>query len=256
MKLSVHIITLNEEDRLERTLQAAAQVADEIVVVDSGSTDRTGEIAQKYGAKFIFHKWKNMSSQKQFAQNQCQNDWVLSLDADEVLSPGLIREIQDLKRMDAIPVENVYKIKITTMYPGDAKPRLFANYYNLERLYNRRVSTMPDDHSHDRVVLGESARVIQLKNQIYHYSYISLSKIWFKYNLHSDELIKTAIAKGKSYSKFRLVFEFPAQFLRYYLVRGQILHGWWGFISSVTSAYFRFLKIAKYVEYRMTKGKN
>jgi glycosyltransferase involved in cell wall biosynthesis len=255
MKLSVYIVTLNEEERLENTLKAASEVADDILVVDSGSTDRTEEIARKYGARFIFNKWKNISSQKRFAQNECRYDWVLSLDADEVLSEGLVKEIEELKKTQENRIQNAYKIKITAMYPGDKKPRFFANYYNLVRLYNRKKATMPDDLTHDRVVLAEDCSVIQLKNEIHHFSYISLTRIWHKYNSYSDELVKTAIATGKGYSKLRLVFEFPIQFLRYYILRGQFLHGWWGFISAVTSAYFRFLKIAKYVEYQITKGK-
>ena len=253
MKLSVYIITLNEEERLENTLKAASKVADEILVVDSGSSDHTEEIARRYGARFIFNKWKNISAQKQHAQNECLYDWVLSLDADEVLSEGLIEEIGDIKKIKENSNLNAYKIKITTMYPGDKKPRIFANHYDLVRLYHREKATMPDNLTHDRVVLGEGCRVHPLKNEIYHFSYISLTKIWYKYNNYSDELVKTAIAAGKTYSKFRLIFEFPSQFLRYYILRGQCFHGWWGFISSVTSAYFRFLKIAKYIEYRMTK---
>jgi glycosyltransferase involved in cell wall biosynthesis len=256
MKLSVYIVTLNEEERLEKTLMAASGVADDILIVDSGSADRTEEIARKYGARFVFNKWKNISSQKRFAQNECRHDWVLSLDADEVLSEGLVEEIRELKEAAEPPDTNAYKILITAMYPGDRKPRFFANHYNLVRLYNRKAATMPDDLTHDRVVLSGGCRVIQLKNEIHHYSYISLARMWLKYNSYSDELVRTAIATGKSYSKFRLVFEFPVQFLRYYILRGQFLHGWWGFISAVTSAYFRFLKIAKYIEYRMTKGKN
>ena len=256
MKLSVYIVTLNEEERLENTLKAASQVADEILIVDSGSTDRTKEISEKYSARLIFNKWKNISSQKRYAQNACLNDWVLSLDADEVLSEGLIEEIRDLKSTGDIPSQNAYKIKIFAMYPGDKKPRFFANHYNLVRLYNRTQATMPDDLTHDRVVLQQDGRIIQLKNNIHHFSYISLTKIWYKYNNYSDELVKTAIETGKSYSKFRLIVEFPAQFLRYYILRRQCLHGWWGFISAVTSAYFRFLKIAKYIEYQMTKGRD
>ncbi len=256
MKLSVYVVTLNEEERLENTLKAASQVADEILIVDSGSTDRTKEISGKYSARFIFNKWKNISSQKRYAQNACLNDWVLSLDADEVLSEGLIKEIRDLKSIEDIPSQNAYKIKITAMYPGDKKPRFFANHYNLVRLYNRTQATMPDDLTHDRVVLQQDGRIIQLKNNIHHFSYISLTKIWYKYNNYSDELVKTAIETGKSYSRFRLIVEFPAQFLRYYILKRQCLHGWWGFISAVTSAYFRFLKIAKYIEYQMTKGKD
>jgi glycosyltransferase involved in cell wall biosynthesis len=255
MKLSVYIVTLNEEERLDNTLKAASQVADDILIVDSGSTDRTAEIARKYGARFIFHKWKNISSQKRFAQNECRYDWVLSLDADEVLSEALIREIGEIKKTEENQSQNVYKIIITAMYPGDKKPRYFANHYNLVRLYNRKKASMPDYLTHDRVVLADGSRIIQLKNEIYHFSYISLTKTWHKYNDLTDELVKTAIATGKSYSKFRLVFEFPVQFLRYYILRGQFLHGWWGFISAVTSAYFRFLKIAKFLEYQMTKGR-
>jgi glycosyltransferase involved in cell wall biosynthesis len=90
MKLSAYIVTLNEEARLPRTLEALKQVEDEIIIVDSGSIDKTEEIAKSYGCKFMFHKWKNISSQKNFAQGKCKNDYLLRLDADEVLSPELI----------------------------------------------------------------------------------------------------------------------------------------------------------------------
>jgi glycosyltransferase involved in cell wall biosynthesis len=255
MKLSVYIVTLNEEERLENTLKAASRVADDLLVVDSGSTDRTEEIALRQGARFVFHQWKNISSQKRFAQNQCLHDWVLSLDADEVLSDELIEEIADLKKSEEIPGVNAYKIRIAAVYPGENKPGRFANRYNLVRLYNRRHATMPDHLTLDRVVLDGDCRVRQLRNEIHHFSYVSLTKIWYKYNLYSDEQVKAAIATGKRYSKWRLPFEMPVQFLRYYILRGQFLHGWWGLISAVTSAYFRFLKIAKYVEHQMIREK-
>lgn len=255
MKLSVYIVTLNEEERLENTLKAASRVADDILVVDSGSTDRTEDIAKTYGARFIFHKWKDISSQKRYAQNECIHDWVLSLDADEVLSDKLIDEINILKRSPEIPDTNAYKVRITAVYPGQEKPGMFANHYNLVRLYNRTKATMPDRLILDRVVLSDGCQVRQLKNEIHHFSYISLTKIWYKYNLYSDEQVKAAIATGKRYPKWRLTVELPAQFFRYYILRGQFLHGWWGLISAVTSAYFRFLKVAKYVEYQMTKEK-
>jgi glycosyltransferase involved in cell wall biosynthesis len=256
MKLSVYIVTLNEEERLENTLKAASKVADDILVVDSGSTDRTEEIARKHGARFVFNQWKDISSQKRFAQNQCLHDWVLSLDADEVLSAALIDEINELKKREDVPVTNVYKVKITAIYPGQKKPGMFANHYNLVRLYNRTKATMPDNLILDRVVYGDECSVLQLKKEVYHFSYSSLTKIWYKYNLYSDEQVKAAIATGKGYPKIRLIVELPAQFLRYYILRGQFLHGWWGLIAATTSAYFRFLKVAKYVEYQMLKEKD
>lgn len=253
MKLSVYIITLNEELRLERTIIAANKVADEIIVVDSGSTDRTEEIAKKYGAKFIFHKWKNISSQKKYAQDLCENNLVLSLDADEVLSPNLIDEINKIKEN---PEYFAYKVKIKDMFPGDKKPKLFAYSYNLIRLYDRRYATMPDDLTHDRVVLLQDIKVGQLKNVIYHYSYITLYQLWYKYNMYTEELVKTAIAQNKKYSKIRLITEMPYQFIRYYIFRRKFLNGWWGIITSVSLAYFRFLKIAKYVEYQYMLKEN
>ncbi len=245
-KLSVYIVTLNEQDRLPRTLEAASKVADEIIVVDSGSTDKTCEIAQSYGAKVIFHKWKNISSQKKYAEEQCRYDLVLSLDADEVLSDKLIQEILVVKEQR---LADVYKIKIADMMPGDKKPSMFAKTYNLERLYDKTKSTMPDDLTHDRIVLGQDVTVFQLKNQVYHYSYSTLTKTWEKYNAYTDELVRTAVSTGKTYSFLRLIFEFPYQFLRYYFLKRMFLQGRFGFINAVTISYFRFLKIAKWQEY-------
>ncbi len=246
MKLSVYIVALNEELRLPKTLSAVSQVADEILVVDSGSTDKTEEIAKQYGAKFIFHKWKNISSQKKFAQDACENDFVLSLDADEVLSPELIKEINEIKKENKY---SAYKIKIKDMYPGDKKPKRFAKSYNLVRLYDRRIATMPDDLTHDRVVFLKNVEIGQLKGLVYHYSYIRLTKVWYKLNMYTDELLETAIQTNKKYSKFRLITEMPFQFFRYYILKRQFLNGWFGFINSVSLSYFRFLKIAKWVEY-------
>ena len=246
-KLSVYIVTLNEEKRLEKTLKAAHQVADEIFVIDSGSTDQTQQIAEENGAVFIFHKWKNISAQKHFGETLCHNDWVLSLDADEVLSPALIQEI---KEKLSNPIADAYKMHIRDMLPGDKKPRFLAKSYNQVRLYRRSKSTMPDNLTNDRVITGEDAVIEQLKNDVYHYSYISLTQTWFKLNMYTDELVKTALEKGKKYTRLRLYTELPRQFFIYYFVKRYCLYGICGFWMAVTYAYFRFLKIAKWFEYQ------
>lgn len=252
VKLSVYIVTLNEELRLDKTLKAATQVADEIVVVDSGSTDKTEQIAKENGAKFVFHQWKNISSQKNFAQNLCRNDWVLSLDSDEVLTPELITEIKALKKA---PDADAYKFRICDMLPGDQKPRFFAKTYNQVRLYNRLTANMPDDLTHDRVVLGENCRVVQLRGKVAHYSYVTLYQLWFKLNMFTDELVKVAVEKNKKYSKIRLITEFPRQFLFYYFIRRYFLYGLCGFWMATSYAYFRFLKIAKWFEWQALNKK-
>ena len=247
VKISAYIVTLNEEKRLGKTLQALKEMADEIFVIDSGSTDKTQEIAEKYGANFLFHKWKNISAQKHYGQELCHNDWVLSLDADEVLSPELIAEIKEKMKN---PTADAYKMKICDMLPGDKKPRLLAKTYNQVRLYNRKKSNMPDDLTNDRVVVGKDAVVEQLQAKVFHYSYISLTQTWFKLNMYTDELVKTAVEQGRKYSKLRLYTEFPRQFLIYYFKKRYFLYGTCGFWMATTYAYFRFLKIAKWFEWR------
>ena len=247
VKISAYIVTLNEEKRLGKTLQALKKVADEIFVIDSGSTDKTQKIAEKYGAKFVFHKWKNISSQKHYGQELCHNDWVLSLDADEVLSPELIAEIKEKMKK---PEADAYKMKICDMLPGDKKPRWLAKTYNQVRLYNRKKNNMPDDLTHDRVVVGEGAVVEQLEAKVFHYSYVSLTQIWFKLNMYTDELVKVAIKEGRYYTRLRLYTEFPRQFLVYYFKKRYFLYGTCGFWMATTYAYFRFLKIAKWFEWK------
>lgn len=247
MNLSVYLITLNEENRLENTLKAAAKVADEIVVVDSGSTDKTVEIAKKYKARIFYHEWKSYCDQKSFAEKKCSSDWVLMLDADEVLSDGLIAEIKQIKKN---PTADAYKIKICDMLPGDTKPRIFAKTYNQVRLYNRKKANMPDDLTHDRVVWDENCRVEQLNGKVHHYSYVSLTQLWYKLNMYTDELVKTALEKNKKYSRLRLYTEMPRQFLIYYFKRRYCLYGTCGFWMATSYAYFRFLKIAKWFEYQ------
>ena len=247
VKISVYIVTLNEEKRLDKTLKAAHQIADEMIVVDSGSTDATKDIALKNGAEFIFHKWKNISSQKHFAQNKCKNDWVLSLDADEVLSDDLIAEIKEIKKN---PTADAYKVRICDILPGDKKPRFFAKTYNQVRLYNRKKADMPDDLTHDRVVWKEDCKIEQLKSKVWHYSYVSLTQLWFKLNMYTDELVQVALKKNKKYSKLRLYTEMPRQFLFYYFIRRYCLYGTCGFWMATSYAYFRFLKIAKWFEWK------
>lgn len=253
-KLSVYMITLNEEKRLEETLKAASRIADEIIIVDSGSTDRTEAIAKKYNAVFVYNKWKSFSAQKRVAQNLCENRYVMNLDADEVLSEDLIAEIKALKENFSA---DAYRVRVKDMYPGWKKPRRLGRTYNIIRLYNRDHMDMPDDYSNDRPVpLHENVKTGQLKAPVLHYSYIDLTQRIAKWNKYSSEFMKTAKGKKKKYSSLRLITEFPVQFLRYYLIKRYIFCGFYGFVESMTSAYFRFVKIAKFREEEIFEREN
>lgn len=256
MKLSVYMVTLNEEKRLDRTLKAASQVADEIVVVDCGSTDGTKDIALKYGARFIFHEWETYCAQKSFAEKQCANDWVLMVDADEVLSDDLIAEINKMKEKGT--KFNAFKIKICNMFAEDEKPRRFTHTFNALRLYDRHFAFMPPDlFNKDRVKVAKTAAVGQLKGKMHHYCFLDIEQAVAKYNRHSSELLKTLIADKRSFSTFRLAGEFPYQFFKYYFLKRYCFLGKRGFIQAMILANFRFLKIAKWFEWQaLNKKKN
>lgn len=251
IKLSCYIITFNEEKRLARTLNKIKLVADEIIVVDSGSVDSTVEIAKKCGAKVIFNEWETYCKQKSFAENQCSNDWVLMLDADEVLSDELVKEIKSFKKN---PEYNAYRLKIVDMFPMDVKPSRFANTFNPVRLYNKHCAYMPKDKMNkDRVKVNDGVEIGQMEGFVHHYSVISIEDLITKFNKHSTELQKTLEKEGRGFSVFRLIIEYPYQFLRYYFAKKYVFRGAYGFIIANVIAYFRFLKVAKRFEIQMLR---
>ncbi|MDA9573757.1 glycosyltransferase family 2 protein [Rickettsiales bacterium] len=138
--ISVYIITFNEQDRINDTIIAAKKVADEIIIIDSGSTDNTKIIAKKHNIDVIYNKWHSYCEQKYFAQNKCRNDWVLMIDADEVISDQLAQEINQLKLDDQYCS---FKIKIRNILPNQKKPHNIIADYNVVRLYNKKICSMP-----------------------------------------------------------------------------------------------------------------
>lgn len=246
--LSVYLIVKNEETRLPKTLAAASRVADEIVIVDSGSTDRTEQIARSFGARFLFNEWRDVGSQVAFAESACLHSWVLLLAADEVLSEGLIQEILEIKRN---PTADGYKIRIGEMFPGFAKPIRIVKHYKLVRLYNREHIRMSGQLGVDDVIYDDPSKtkIILLRNFIHHYSYLRLERLVEKKNWASNEQALRARIEKKRYSRWRMVFALPLEFLKFFVLDRYFLYGFWGFIHSAMNAYMRFLKFAKIYEY-------
>jgi glycosyltransferase involved in cell wall biosynthesis len=248
IRLSVYTVTLNEEKRLSLMLEKASIVADEIVVVDSGSTDGTEAIAKEYGARFISNKWESIGHQVSFAENCCENEWVLLLAADEVLSDGLVDEILDLKKG---PKYDGYKLRIGDVFPGIPQPKRWVKHYKLVRLYNRSKMKMSGRLGHDDVVfIGKNPRVTILKNFVRHFSYLSVSRLMQKRNKATDEQVKRALLEGKCYSPWRMVGAMTLNFLKCFFLYRYFLYGFWGFLISISVGHMRFLKFAKFFEYR------
>ena len=173
-KLSLYIITLNEERRLGAVLESAKGLVDEIVVVDSGSTDRTEEIANAYGARFLFHKWESVGHQVKWAEEQCTYRWVLRLDADEVVSPELAEEIREIRKNGT---KDGYMIRFGDMFPGMKHVNPWVKPLKKIALYCRDAWTMSGEMNHDAVVkVRPDATCGRCRQFVEHYSFISICK--------------------------------------------------------------------------------
>ncbi|WP_082767073.1 glycosyltransferase family 2 protein [Bosea sp. PAMC 26642] len=251
--LSIFIIARDEADRIGRTIAAVSSLSDDIVVVDSGSTDDTQAIAEGAGARVIFNPWPGYGQQKRFAEDQCRHDWLLNIDADEVVPPGLVAEIAALFAQGE-PGADAYKMRIAEIFPGEAAPHRFAYALPPVRLYRRDKGRYSPSPVHDRVELVPGACIGRLKGTVHHYSVRSLGEQIDKLNAYSDAQADDLDKRGLSLSVFRLVAEFPANFLKAYIGRRHALRGVYGFMTAMNYAFYRYLRVAKHWERRLSRG--
>ncbi|WP_306259378.1 glycosyltransferase family 2 protein [Pararhizobium sp. IMCC21322] len=222
--LSIFIITLNEADRLGATLEAARQLSDDIVVVDSGSTDNTVQVAKDLGGRVIHNDWQGFGPQKRFAEEQCRHDWLLNLDADEVLSDQAIAEIKALFANGAPPKPGYY-LNVVTIYPGKTKPRPIADFYRINRLYDRREMRYSDSRTDDRVI-DDGQTLGQIDGPVWHYSFRDISDIAPKMETYARQQIhEKAHKRTVAGLRARMLIEYPVNLMRYLFGRRHITGG-------------------------------
>jgi glycosyltransferase involved in cell wall biosynthesis len=246
--VSCFLITRDAEDFLEHSVRSVADWVDEIIVVDSGSTDRTREIAASFGARVIEQSWLGYGPQKQVAERACRNDWVLNIDADEVVTPELAREIQELFRAGP-PDAPFFALPRPLVYPGRSS-RAFAMAGRAVRLYDRRRGGFSDLPVHEGVDT-EGGPVRRLEGTLLHYSASSLHHLTEK-NLAYARI--GGLARGRATPLpvlyLRLFTELPMVFLRSYVVRGHGLNGAQGFAIAVSTAFCSFMRVVAQLEAR------
>ena len=250
--VSVFIIAKNEADRIAGTIQAVSSLSDDIIVIDSGSTDDTQQIAEKLGARVIFNPWPGYGMQKQFGENACSHDWLLNLDADEVLPPDMVQEIKDLFAKEE-PAFQAYALRIAEIFPGESKPHRWAYSLSPVRLYKKTAGRYSPSPVHDRVVLKPDIKIGSLKGTVYHYSVRSLGDQISKLNRYTDWQAEDMEQRGVELSTWRAVFEFPLAFLKAYFIRRHFIHGLYGFLLAMNHAFNRHLRVAKHYERRLLK---
>lgn len=243
MKISATIITLNEERNLRRALETL-DCADEVVVVDSGSTDRTREIACSYGARVMEHPWPGYAAQKNFAAAQAAHDWILSLDADEALSETLSAEIMRLKKEG--PRAAGYRMPRRAQYLG--RWILHSGWYPdyKLRLYDRRRGRWTGDYVHESVQVD--GPVESLQADLLHYTCDSLSEHLRTLDRYTTLAAQELRAQGRRANAARLLLAPPATFLKTYLLQQGFRDGYPGLLIAAMAAWYVFLKWAKTLE--------
>jgi glycosyltransferase involved in cell wall biosynthesis len=240
MKITATIITLNEERNIARSIESL-RCCDEILIVDSGSTDRTVELAEKLGARVIDVNWRGYAGQKNWAADQATHDWILSLDADEAISEALEGEIWNLKKRG--PQYDGYSFPRIAQYLG--KWILHSGWYpdRKVRLYNRRKAKWIGEFVHETVQVN--GPVGRLRGNLLHFTCDSISehlKTMERYTtLAAQELVAGKMKIGVG----QLIFHPPWTFFKTYILQRGFLDGVEGLILAYMAAFYTFVKYAK-----------
>jgi glycosyltransferase involved in cell wall biosynthesis len=242
-QLSVVIITFNEEINIKRCLESVQGIADDIVMVDSFSTDKTPGICKNFNVTFIQRKWEGYSDTKNYANAQAKFNWILSLDADEALSPELKKSIAEIKKGS---VEGTYKFNRLTNYCG--KWIRHCGWYpdTKTRIFDRRNARWEGTIHEQLIVSGAPA--ILLKGDCLHYSYYTLDQHYAQSDKFSTLAAKSLFEKGKKAPFFKLWISPVIKFLNDYIFKLGFLDGNAGFTICKISAYTTYLKYKKLEE--------
>ncbi|GAA4469365.1 glycosyltransferase family 2 protein [Nemorincola caseinilytica] len=243
VRISVIVITYNEEKHLARCLASVSGIADEILVVDSHSTDATATIAVSYGARVVQHVFEGYARQKNYGTSLAANDWILSLDADEEVTPALRESILRVKQA---PAHHVYKMPRMTSYCS--KWIKHAGWYpdHQTRLYDRTKGAWQDKKVHEYwKAHNEADRTGLLAGDLLHYSFDSISQHLRKIERYTELAAQDAVERGKTASVLKVIFSPFWHFVSEYFVKLGFLDGFHGFVICRLSAYAAFAKYSK-----------
>jgi glycosyltransferase involved in cell wall biosynthesis len=239
---SVVIITKNEAHDLPRCLDSLVG-CDDVVVVDSGSTDGTREVCEgRPGVRFMHREFDGYGTQKRFAVAQALHDWVLNIDADEVLTPELASELAALAARDFAGASG-YALPRSLVFMGRRFRHGRESAHYLLRLFDRRVGNFDEAKVHEKVIVpGPAGR---LSGHLLHYSYRDLEEYFGKFNEYTSLSAVRIVEKGRRISAWQVVLRQPVTFLQFYFVQGNWLNGFPGFVWSWLGANYHTVKYLK-----------
>jgi glycosyltransferase involved in cell wall biosynthesis len=240
-KLSCIIITYNEEENIRRCLEALCW-CDEIVIADSGSTDETLKICNEFGCKIFNKEFNGFGEFKQFAVSKVSNDWVLSIDSDEVVTEELKNEIISELGNDNIEPAGFYIPRSLFFLGKRFKYGKESKEYYL-RLFNKNFGSFTQDRVHEKVLV--EGKTVHLYSPMLHYSYNSLHQYFEKFNKYTTQAAEQLFEKGKKRSLFLTIIGFPLYFFKNYILNRNFLNGWQGFLWALFSSWYPVVKYAK-----------
>ncbi|MGF1658508.1 MAG: glycosyltransferase family 2 protein [Rubrimonas sp.] len=244
--VSCYIRALNEERMIGRVIEAARAAVAEVVVLDSGSTDRTCEIARAAGARVIAQPWLGNGRQKRAAEDACAHDWLLDLDADEVVTDELAAEIRALFA-DGPPAHAVFELRLLTQPPFGRRWERAAVAWR-RKLYDRRALRMPDHAAWDQLEPPRGMKIGRLRGALAHHSFRDVEQFVAKLNrVSSVRATETRLRPFWSVA-LRVVAAPPVYFLKHWLQRGLWREGLYGFAIAGASAFGRWLRDVKMLE--------
>ncbi|MCK4772163.1 MAG: glycosyltransferase family 2 protein [Candidatus Latescibacteria bacterium] len=251
IRISAVIITLNEERNIGRCIDSLRDVADEVIVVDSFSTDKTGEICKSKGVHFIQKEWEGYSKTKNYANQQASFEYILSLDADEALSEELINSIKREKEKE---LDGIYCFNRLTNYCG--KWIKHCGWYPdvKTRLFPKNIAAWEGDYVHEEIkFIGESIST-HLKGDLLHYPYYSIGEHYERVEKYSLLGARKLLDKNKGGFRFKGIFSAISRFVRMYFLKLGILDGRAGYRICRISAYAAYLKYVKLNEIKKETG--
>lgn len=248
--ISVVIITFNEEKNIARCLDSVRDVADDIVIVDSFSTDRTEAICKEKGVRFVQHKFEGHIQQKNWAITQAKYPHVLSLDADEALDDKLRQSILAAKKDLTC---DGYTMNRLTNYCGQWIRHCGWYPDTKLRLWDSRKGRWGGINPHDKYEMDEDAKICHLEGDILHYSYYTLDDHYKQVSYFTDIASKALYERGKKAGIAKLVFSPAVKFIRDYVIKLGFLDGHNGYLISRISAYATYLKYKKLRELHAQK---
>ncbi|MEL6679197.1 MAG: glycosyltransferase family 2 protein [Pseudomonadota bacterium] len=244
-RISCYIRTLNEADRIGSTVAAALKVADEVIVVDSGSTDDTVAVAEAAGARVVRQAWLGNGFQKRVGEEAAQHDWLLDLDADEEVSDRLATTIKLL--MGEGPKDSVYGLDLCLRPPGGP---LWEGFFNVTRakLYDRRMHRMPEHKAWDQLQGIDARRLRVLEGPLIHHGHRNLAQVVAKMNSVSTVRARETRKRPLWELRLRIALGGPIYFLKQYVQKGGWRGGTYGFALCCILSWARWLRDVKQFE--------